>query len=79
MSELPPDAVLLTEHWEPMSWNAQTAPVPGGLVWNALYLGFAPYVPGYHHFNGANMLFPDGHARHHRKEDYLSLGIPGTP
>ena len=79
LSDVPPDAVLLTEHLEWMSWNAQVAPEPYGLVWNAVYLGFVPYVPGIHHQDGANMLYPGGDARHHGREDYFDLGISGTP
>ena len=81
--EVRSDRILLIDHHFGSSWNAQTGTYVDEysprtydyLVWNAYYTGsgWFPYLPGYHHSNGANILFVDGHAAWHDRGDYQPL------
>lgn len=70
LSKLKANTILLFEHDAQYQINWQSVPPPQGYAWTAAYLGFAPYVPGYHHRNGMNILFPDGHAGWYSRDDY---------
>ena len=81
--EVRSDYILLIDHQAQMGWSHQWgfyedgySPRPDDwLVWNAYYTGsgWFPDVPGYHHSNGANILFVDGHAAWHDRGDYQPL------
>ena len=62
---------LLIDHDPDQAYNYQesTSP-PEYTAWNVLSLGWAPYVPGYHHSGGANVTFPDSHVEWYVREDY---------
>ena len=85
--ELRPGTLLLIDYWAPSSWGAQFgyyedeySPRPMDIwVWNCYYVGTgaAPYLPGYHHSNGANILFPDAHVDWHDRGDYQPLWESG--
>ena len=72
------DRILLIDHEAEVTWwNNQIAPEnPGGIFWNVYYPGWwtptSPYLPGYHHDNGANILFPGGNVGHHTRTAYQS-------
>jgi len=70
LNKLKGNTVLLFEHEAKYFLSYQTAPAPQNIAWNCLYFGFIPYNPGYHHRNGMNILFPDGHALWHSRDDY---------
>ena len=85
--ELRPGHLLLIDHLAPLSWVCQYgfyedeySPRPGDIfVWNCYYVGTgsAPYLPGFHHSNGANILFPDAHVDWHDRGDYQPLWESG--
>jgi len=70
LNQLKSTSILLIEHNANYFLNYQSAPPPQGYAWTAVYLGIGPYVPGYHHRNGMNILFPDGHAGWYSRDDY---------
>ena len=79
LTEMRGDTVLLIDYLEKSSWNAQDG--AAGSVWNAWYVGtgFPPYVPGYHHNNGANILTLDMSVQWHTRLDYQPAWEDGTP
>ena len=71
LAEMRTDTILLIDHEVIHSWVAQSSPVEGA-VWNAYYpgTGTAPYLPGYHHSNGANILTIDMRVQWRTRTDY---------
>lgn len=62
--------ILLFEHRAIYALNYQSIPQPPGSAWNANYYGSVPYVPGFHHRNGMNILFPDGRVQWYSRNSY---------
>jgi len=79
LTDLEMNRLLLIDHQANAHWVAQTSPVEG-LIWNTYYpgTGFWPYLPGFHHDNGANILFPDGRVKWHKRKDYQPLWESGV-
>jgi type II secretory pathway pseudopilin PulG len=69
IQELKGDTILLIDHEEKYSWCAQDG--AAGSVWNIYHAtGGAPYIPGFHHNGGANVLTISMSARWHTRLDY---------
>lgn len=70
--ELRPGEFLVIDHDSWYGWSYQNSPEPEGYSWNCYYpgTGAPPYVPGYHHNGGANVLFPDAHVSWYTRDDY---------
>lgn len=75
LTEMTSETVVLIDHEDGFIWHWCTAWGPtsaGYYVTNAFHYWPDPvnYPPGYHHANGANILYPDGRAEWHTRYDY---------
>ena len=73
ITKLRPDTILLIDYKADQSWNS------GAGIWLAYDAGtgYNPYQPGFHHNNGANILFPNGRIEWHTRLDYHRFNGPG--
>jgi len=76
--DLATDAIVLVDHHAQRDWyyqcgaNADMSEDSWEWAYNTFYYPYGPayYPPGFHHANGANLLFPDAHVEWHVREDY---------
>ena len=73
LSGMKADRFLLIDHKDGHPWYSSFSTISAdGFDWNCFYWPYAAqdYPPGFHHSQGANIMFPDSHVRHHHRQEY---------